>query len=164
MVDESKEKCWIGLQEERGAPIRVCTCHSYGGIDYIGQYLYEKFSSWQYEKDGGVVVKKLRPIIDMKDITVGKISKVLKNVEALIRISTGQVNDEIVKQFDGFGAFYTAFFKAVGIDYAYLFAVDPTYPTNQGPVRYDWAAMTKISFSLNQVFNGTSLHFRRLEF
>lgn len=110
------------------------------------------------------MVKELRAIIDMKDVTVGKLSRIMKNVETLTRMNIGRADDEPSMIFDGFEAFYTAFFEAASINYAYLFAVDPKHNTNAFlPSKYDWAAMTKICFNLRQALVGTSARFYRIE-
>nr|MDO8109227.1 hypothetical protein [Candidatus Sigynarchaeota archaeon] len=159
-----EEICWIGLQEERGAPIRACTCHSFRDIDDIGVYLYGKYSSWQYEKDSGLVVKRLRTLIDMKDVIVGRWTRVLKDVAELIPVSNNQSNAGNPMEFEDYEAFYNAFIKTPGIDYAYLFAVPVDNAASGYKNRHEWAMLTKVPFSLYRLREGESYRFARLDF
>ncbi len=133
-IELEKEKCWIGLQEERGAVIRVCTCHAAGGVEGVGTYLANQYRSIDPQKDMAAI----RQIIDMGAVVS---SRVLFG--KIVKAEGFPGNDMAPKEFGTFDAFRAAFFGDDSIDYAYLYAVD-----EDDPVNYLWVSMTKVPFEL----------------
>ncbi len=166
MIDKSKETCWIGLQEEPGAPIRVCTCHSYGGLEEMGSYLVYGFStptfkeSWTGVDPEGAVLKRMRRLIEMKDVIATMKGKFFPMIHEFVPAGAGLTKDSPIKAFESFEAFSANFFNAAGIDYAYLLTIDRT-PTARR--RRTWAALTKITFDLRECFGNPHLRFIRLD-
>ncbi len=70
LIDESKEKCWIGLQEEIGGAIKACTCHRFGGFHGVGVYL-NNMIGFRRPKQLQANVEKLRAIVGMRDVVPG---------------------------------------------------------------------------------------------
>ncbi len=139
MIDGSEEKCWIGLQQERGGVIEVCTCHSYGGIKKVGAYLNYGFNHMDSRRD----VEVLRPIVERKDVVPG-MTKFLKNVDRLEPAGAEHERSESSKVFGGLDEFLAAFFKEPTIAYAYLFAIYDAHST-----RHRWVCWTKVALYLH---------------
>ncbi len=137
------EKCWIGLQGERGGSIKTCTCHSNGGIDKVGRYLTSHFPRRGSQKE----VERLKLVIEMIDI-VAKPSKFLKYVNGLELAGAEHEKSETNKEFKDFDAFSAAFFKDPSIDYAYLYVA---CRIRENPNSHIWLCLTKIPFDLDEV-------------
>ncbi len=158
LIDESKEKCWIGLQEEIGGAIKACTCHRFGGFHGVGVYL-NNMVGFRRPKQLQANVEKLRAIVGMRDVVPIIINKIHADgfwiIDDFEPVNPGFASDESNKELEDFDAFFKAFFKDPSIDYAYVFTfdVDRKY-------RRVVANLMKIPFD----YIGYANHITRLDF